>query len=376
MNNALPQAGTGDIVIRKAALADLADLLRIENSVFDGDRISRRSFKRFLESPGACVLVACDEHSVVGYALLLLRAGTALARLYSLATAPGCRGQGLGARLLEAAEAAAFDHDRIVLRLEVRADNAAAQKLYSGFGYRQIGQVPGYYDDGCAALRLEKLLHGPKLGTGRAPYYSQTTDFTCGPACALMALSGFDDRITAGPLEELDLWREATTIYLASGHGGCGPFGLANALARRGLKVEVRLAPDGPLFLASVRNPEKRKILKLVQEGYRAEALRLGISRSDQPLEAAGLGKAVAAGAFAIVLISGYRMFGQKVPHWVLVHGADERHLIVHDPWLEHERHESPADAANLPIPHAEFDRMARWGRSAVRAQILIEKDA
>ncbi|MCK7614542.1 GNAT family N-acetyltransferase/peptidase C39 family protein [Roseibium sediminicola] len=376
MNKAFPQANTRDILIRKAEASDLADLVRIENSVFDGDRISRRSFRRFLESAGACLLVAEDTDGVVGYVLLLLRQGTALARLYSLAVSPDRQGQGLGARLLDAAEAAAFEHDRIVLRLEVREDNAGARGLYEQGGYKALGRVPGYYEDGSAALRMEKLLHGPKLGTGRAPYYSQTTDFTCGPACALMALTCFDRGITAGPLEELDLWREATTIFLASGHGGCGPFGLANALARRGLSIEVRLSPDEPLFLTSVRNPEKRKILQLVQEGYREEATRLGIGRSDQPLDATGLGQAVAVGALAIVLISGYRMFGQKVPHWVLVHGADARHLIIHDPWLEHERHESPADAANLPIPFAEFDRMARWGRTAVRAQILIKKDA
>ena len=93
-------------------------------------------------------------------------------------------------------------------------------------------------------------------------------------------------------------------------------------------------------------------------------------------MDAVPLAEAVRDGALAIVLISGYRMFGQKVPHWVLVHDADERHLIIHDPWLEHERHESPADAASLPIPFAEFDRMARWGRSGVRAQILIRKGA
>lgn len=376
MNEALPQAGTGDFQIRRAETSDLADLLRIETTVFAGDRISRRSFRRFLESPAACLLVACDRSGPVGYALLLLRRGTALARLYSLALLPDCRGRGLGVLLLQAAERAAFEHERIVLRLEVRADNDAAQKLYGGSGYRQIGRVADYYEDGCAALRLEKLLHGPRLGTGRAPYYSQTTDFTCGPACALMALKCFDAGVPVAPLLELDLWREATTIFLASGHGGCGPFGLANALARRGLGVEVRLAPDAPLFLASVRDPEKRKVLKLVQEGYREEARHLGVLRSGQPLDAAGLGEAVRSGALAIVLISGYRMFGQKVPHWVLVQGADDRHLIIHDPWLEHERHESAADAANLPIPLAEFDRMARWGRDAVRAQILIRKDA
>lgn len=375
MNKAPPQAGTGDITIRAAGAQDLNNLLELENAVFAGDRISRRSFRRFLESPGSRVVVADGPSGIAGYALLLVRQGTALARLYSLAVGPAARGRGVGLMLLKAGEAAAFDADRIVLRLEVRADNDRANGLYRQNGYRPIGKVEDYYEDGCAALRMEKLLHGPDLGTGQAPYYSQTTEFTCGPACALMALRHFDRSLPAEPLEELTLWREATTIYLASGHGGCGPFGLANALARRGLGVEVRLVPDEPLFLNSVRNPEKRKVLALVQEGYRAEAEALGVGRSDAPYDALSLAGEVSAGALAIVLISGYRMFGQKVPHWVLVHDADDRHLIIHDPWLEHERHESPADAANLPIPFAEFDRMARWGRSGVRAQILVRKD-
>ncbi|POF31626.1 ribosomal protein S18 acetylase RimI-like enzyme [Roseibium marinum] len=375
MKKALPQAGTGDIQIRTANSDDLAELLRIENSAFSGDRISRRSFRRFVDSPRARILVASGEAGLCGYALLLLRRGTALARLYSLALDADRRGKGLGAALLKAAEAAAFEADRIVLRLEVRADNQAATRLYETNGYRVLGRVENYYDDGCAALRMERLLHGPDLGSGRAPYYSQTTDFTCGPACALMAIRHFDGKFSAGPLQELTLWREATTIYLATGHGGCGPFGLANALARRGLSTEVRLSPDKPLFVSSVRDPEKRKILILVQEGYRAEAKKLGVSRSNRPHDAVTLAKHVCAGAMAIVLISGYRMFGEKVPHWVLVHDADDRHLILHDPWLGHERHESPADAANLPVPFAEFDRMARWGRGGVRAQVLIRKE-
>ncbi|PVB59985.1 GNAT family N-acetyltransferase/peptidase C39 family protein [Labrenzia sp. 011] len=375
MNKALPRAGTGDIQIRAAVSDDLAALLHIENDAFSSDRISRRSFRRFLDSPGARILVACGDAGVYGYALLLLRCGTALARLYSLALDTGHRGQGVGAALLKAAEAAAFEADRIVLRLEVRADNRAALGLYEASGYRVLGRVANYYEDGCAALRMERLLHGPDLGSGRAPYYSQTTDFTCGPACALMAIRHFDGTFPTGPLQELTLWREATTIYLAAGHGGCGPFGLANALARRGLSAEVRLSPDGPLFVSSVRDPEKRKVLILVQEGYRAEAQMLGVARSGHPLDAPALAERVSGGAMAIVLISGYRMFGEKTPHWVLVHDADDRHLILHDPWLGHERHESPADAANLPVPFAEFDRMARWGRDGVRAQILIRKE-
>ena len=58
----------------------------------------------------------------------------------------------------------------------------------------------------------------------------------------------------------------------------------------------------------------------------------------------------------------------------MLVQGQDPRHLFIHDPWLGYEGYETPQDAANLPIPFAEFDRMARWGKPPVRAQILLKK--
>ncbi|WP_242390356.1 GNAT family N-acetyltransferase/peptidase C39 family protein [Polymorphum gilvum] len=363
-----------DVTVRTARPQDVGALVPLENRCFTTDRMSRRSFRRFLDSPTARLLVAEADDRIAGYALILLRRGTALARLYSLAVDPEARGTGMAARLLKACEQAAFDDDRIVLRLEVREDNAAALRLYARSGYRRCGVVPDYYEDGCTAIRMEKLLHGPSLAAGQAPYYAQTTEFTCGPACAMMALKHFDTSFETDTLTELTLWREATTIYLASGHGGCGPFGLATAAARRGLQAEVRLSPDEPLFLNSVRDPEKQEVMRVVQEGYRRDAQVLGVTSGAPPLSARELAGEIEDGALALVLVSGYRMFGRREPHWVLVHDKDDRHLIIHDPWLEHERHESPADAANLPIPDAEFDRMAKWGRTGVRAQVLLRK--
>ena len=62
--------------------------------------------------------------------MILFRAGTGMARLYSLAVHPEMAGKGIGRKLLEAAEDAAFEHDRLFLRLEVREDNASAIALY------------------------------------------------------------------------------------------------------------------------------------------------------------------------------------------------------------------------------------------------------
>lgn len=369
-----PRPGGDSFTLRAARPEDLAALVEVEEACFTQDRISRRSFRRFLESSGASFVIAERGSRIIGYALLLFRSGTALARLYSFALREEVRGQGYGRALLAAAEADAFARDRIVLRLEVREDNTTARGLYKKAGYRVHGRVAEYYEDGSAALRMEKLLHDEAAPPSTVPYHAQTTEFTCGPACLMMALKHFDAATDLGERLELRLWRESTTIYLASGHGGCGPFGLAVAAAHRGLSAEVRLSPPGHLFISSVRDPDKQRVMQIVQDDYRAEARQLGIPALEEQLPARALADEVRAGALAIVLISEYRMLGRRGPHWVLVQGEDARHLFIHDPWLGYEGYETPQDASNLPVPDAEFDRMARWGKPPVRAQIILRK--
>ena len=83
-----------------------------------------------------------------------------MARLYSLAVAPESAAAGLGRRLLAEAERVAAKRGCRSLRLEVREDNTRAIGLYGRAGYRRIGRRDGYYGDGAAALRFEKLLEG------------------------------------------------------------------------------------------------------------------------------------------------------------------------------------------------------------------------
>lgn len=306
--------------------------------------------------------------------MVLFRRATAMARLYSVAVLPSRVGQGVGRRLLEAAEAHAIASDAVVMRLEVAVDNRAANALYERAGYRQIRRLDGYYEDGRAAYRLQKVLRGgdPPEPLGRSmPYYCQTTDFTCGPACLMMALRHADATFPMEPVEEVRLWREATTIFMTSGLGGCEPYGMAVALAERGVAVTLCLSEQGPLLLQTVSNPEKRRVMTLAQEDFRrrAQALRIPVRG---PLDAASLAGELAAGAVAIVLISGNRMFGKRVPHWVVAHATHDRHILIHDPWVEEKHYESATNAINIPVPIAEMDRMSRYGKTGLRAALLL----
>jgi ribosomal protein S18 acetylase RimI-like enzyme len=145
---------------RPARAGDLDRLAALERAVFPLDRISRRSFARLLETPSAAVLVVEIGSEVAGYAMVLFRRSSEVARLYSIAVGPEREGAGIGAALLAAVEAAAIARGCTILRLELRGDNERALSLYERAGFRPRGRVDGYYEDGAPALRMEKRLDG------------------------------------------------------------------------------------------------------------------------------------------------------------------------------------------------------------------------
>lgn len=360
--------------IRTARASDVDDLAAIEKAVFSSDRISRRSFRQFIERETAETLVAEIDGRVGGYAIVLFRKGSGVARLYSIAVGPFFGGLGIGRQLLSAAEEAAFEHDRMMLRLEVREDNGRAIRIYEQAGYRKIGREPDYYEDGATALRYEKTLRGDLPVATRVPFYQQTCEFTCGPCCLMMAMANFDGGFVPDPVMEIRLWREATTVFMMSGPGGCEPFGLAVSGYESGLAAEIFVSFYGALFLQSVRSEDKRRIMELAQVDFRRRAELYGIPVNYRPFTIDDIRAALAGGKLVLVLISGFLMFGKKVPHWVLAIGDDGDHILIHDPWVEDERQETILDAANIPVPYGIFMNMAQFGRDGLRAAITLGK--
>lgn len=153
--------GPQDIAIRRANAADLDRLLQLE-TVFQTDRLSRRSFKRHLTRSTQALLVAVQGKEVVGYALVSFRTDSRSARLYSLAVAPEA-GRGIGRMLLAGAQGEARKRTCIALRLEVRENNDRAIKLYERAGFVRIGRRDNYYADGAAALIYRIALSGEPL---------------------------------------------------------------------------------------------------------------------------------------------------------------------------------------------------------------------
>jgi ribosomal-protein-alanine N-acetyltransferase len=139
-------------------MTDLDALWELESSVFATDRMSRRSLKGLLASPSAAVMVAQADGALAGVALVLFRTNSRIARLYSLAVAPGHTGRGIAAALMAAAEEAARARKCLSLRLEVHEKNHGAIKVYCKAGYHEFGRHHQYYQDRGHALRFEKAL--------------------------------------------------------------------------------------------------------------------------------------------------------------------------------------------------------------------------
>lgn len=357
--------------------------MELEEAAFVGDRMSRRQLRHLMTRANGAVFVAESaaaqsdanevEPRLLGSVVLLFRKGTGTARLYSIAVSAEARGRGVGRTLLEEAEKEAWRRERSWVRAEIRKDNAASIRLFESAGYRRFGELEDYYEDEMDAWRYEKTLDASlRPSLGRVPYYQQTLDFTCGPAALMMAMASLRTGTVMDRAEELRLWREATTIFMTSGHGGCGPYGLALAAHRRGFKSEVVVSDPGVHMVSTVRSPEKQEVMALVQADMEAEIAREGIPVEIRPISLEEIEARFDQGEVPLIMISSWQIYEERVPHWVVVTGFDVHFIYVNDPWLDTKEGEVPADSINMPIGRELFQRMARFGRSALQTAVFV----
>lgn len=371
------------IPARRALPGDLDELLRLEAQGFDVDRLSRRSFKRWLRHQG-CVFLVCEENDALcAYILVIQRRGTRLARLYSLVVDAACQGRGLAAGLIELAEREVRETGALYMRLEVAGSNKPAIELYRKLGYQQFGLYRDYYEDHTDALRMEKCIQRFEAGGDSRviPWISQTTPFTCGPASLMMAMNSLDPAYSPSPLEEIQIWREATTIFMTSGHGGCHPLGLALAAVERGFAAEVWINQEGPLFVEGVRDQNKKRVMRLAHESFLVQCAEQGIPVRYENIDQEQLAQSYAEGANILILISTYRMDDRKAPHWVVLSGYDSKCLYFHDPDLEvgpaksiAEEQRQAIECQHLPVAREDFASMSLFGGSRLRTAVILRK--
>lgn len=143
--------------IRRGTRADLPAIVAIENQCFP-DPWPQDLIESYFDDGRAVILVA--EHSEP-IAFLIARnesarfGGRAL-HIHDLAVAPAYRRQTVGSSLLSELMGVAGTQKVARIRLEVRVENEAARQFYQHHGFSVVRRVARYYEDGGAALRMER----------------------------------------------------------------------------------------------------------------------------------------------------------------------------------------------------------------------------
>lgn len=226
-----------------------------------------------------------------------------------------------------------------------------------------------------AALRASKPRLAKVGRRGTVPHYNQTTDFTCGPSALLMAMKTLAPKADFSRAHELQLYREATTIFMGGPHhGGCGATGLALAAHRRGFRAEVWVNHKGALLSTRPKEKARAKVMEELDRADKAEMQRLGIPYRIGALDIDDLAKALDDGAMPIVLVSMDYIHQDPTAHWVVVTGVDAEHVTVNDPWISRDKGQTKRTVTDYAVPRAEFVKMTSYGKRRERATVLIRR--
>jgi len=151
--------GQGALRLRMMTAADLAAILALEAALFGAEAWSREMLAGELSQQPASryYIVAEEPAGIAGYAGLLAAGGQA--DVLTIAVAISRWGRGIGSLLLSALVTEARRRACSEMFLEVKADNARAQRLYRWWGFAEIGIRRGYYQpSGTDAIVMRRSL--------------------------------------------------------------------------------------------------------------------------------------------------------------------------------------------------------------------------
>ena len=121
--------------------ADLRPVLEIEESIY-AFPWTPGNFQDSLRAGYSC-WVYRDGGDLIGYAVVMLAADEA--HLLNLSVAAHAQSRGHGRTLLDNVAGVARRYGAKILFLEVRPSNEVGQRLYAGYGFKQVGVRRSYY---------------------------------------------------------------------------------------------------------------------------------------------------------------------------------------------------------------------------------------
>lgn len=152
-----------DHIIAPATLADLEQLVDLEQFLFETDESSRKNLRYLIQRATVIVVRTERERNIRGYAVLLNRKNSRKARIYSLGVAESISRTGIGTQLVCTLEEIAAVRKCTSLTLEVGDTNKAALLFYNKCGFKQYGFRYNYYKDGGHAILMGKELSNSLL---------------------------------------------------------------------------------------------------------------------------------------------------------------------------------------------------------------------
>lgn len=317
----------------------------------------------YLPVHGRRILVARQSGAITGLLVALQRPTSAMLRIVWLWAGRREAGQALVVTLAEASAEAG------ILSWRIDAGTPAADV---GDDMRLLLGLPRLADRRGFAERW--LANHDMRAQRLVPYYAQSTEFTCGPCSLAMSFAGFDPSQIPDRHIEIALWREATTVIGLAGPGGCDPYAMALAAAKRGFGTRLFMSTEEPVLLDRGNTEAKRDLMRFVQADFKARALTSSVVIEAREFDIGEIRGAVTGGAIAIVLIDQMATHGEKAPHWIVVHSVKNDVFLINDPWIDRASFETDADAFDLPVRLAVLDRMAWYGEPRYRAAIILTR--
>jgi len=130
------------LIFRKMKEQDLEQVISIEKECFP-DPWSYLSFKSDIHNEMALPMVLDFDGSIAGYSSLYIVADEL--QIGNFAVRAESRGHGAAKLMMEEIIKIARNRDCSTIYLEVRESNNPAIKLYSSFGFKQVGRRKNYY---------------------------------------------------------------------------------------------------------------------------------------------------------------------------------------------------------------------------------------
>ena len=189
----------------------------------------------------------------------------------------------------------------------------------------------------------------------KIPYYAQSAEFTCGPACVLMVFKFFNPRRKLNRSLEFEVWRQCNMI----GVRGADPFGMSVPLLDAGCEVHLatqhRGMIDPDLWKNRLRDhsftPEDASLAVFGIAENSKRALGRGLTVEYGRLMVERVARSLREGFIPIALVHMGVVHQLDIPHWVVVTDAGEDHIAFNDPY-------PPKGGKNIRVRREEFQKM------------------